>query len=250
MESLDETGKSVSSKMGFFKYVFNFDEDSKNDIMNIIQYALLAVIPVVVLNKTMQKFVPEADEEKGSFEILAEVVIQIIFMFLGLLIIHRIICYIPRYSGTKYPDFNINCIILSVLVIVLSLQTKLGEKVSILVDRVSELWEGKKDDDTKKGKGKKNGVKVSQPISQGQSAMTQSLYAGSTNMGASSDGTSISSLPTMPTAQQQQQLPDYNAMHRSEFNPMPGAATPGMDNGGMIMAANEVLGGSAFGANF
>jgi len=177
-------------------------------------------------------------------------VIQIIFMFLGLLIIHRMICYIPRYSGTKYPDFNINCIILSVLVIVLSLQTKLGEKVSILVDRVSELWEGKKEDEKKGGKGKKNGVKVSQPISQGQSAMTQSLYAGSTNMGASSDGTSISSLPTMPTAQQQQ--PDYNAMHRSEFNPMPGAATPGMgmDNGGMILAANEVLGGSAFGANF
>jgi hypothetical protein len=52
----------------------------------------------------------------------------------------------------------------------------------------------------------------------------------------------------MPTAQQQQ--PDYNAMHRSEFNSMPGAATPGMDGGGMILAANEVLGGSAFGANF
>jgi hypothetical protein len=67
-------------------------------------------------------------------------------------------------------------------------------------------------------------------------------------MGATSDGTSISQLPSMPSTQQQ--LPDYNAMHRSEFNPMVGAATPGMDNGGMIMAANEVLGGSSFGANF
>ena len=247
MESLEDTGKVSSSKLGFFKYVFNFDEDSKNDIMNIIQYALLAVIPVVILNKTMQKFVPEADEEKGSFEILAEIIIQIIFMFLGLLIIHRIINYIPRYSGTKYPDFNINCIILSVLLIVLSLQTKLGEKVSILVDRISELWEGKKDD--KKKNGKKGGnVKVSQPISQGQSAIAQSLYSGSSNMGATSDGTSISQLPSMPSTQQQ--LPDYNAMHRSEFNPLVGAATPGMDNGGMIMAANEVLGGSSFGANF
>jgi len=33
---------------------------------------------------------------------------------------------------------------------------------------------------------------------------------------------------------------------------MPGAATPGMGDqfGGMIMAANEALGGSAFGANW
>jgi hypothetical protein len=72
MDSLEETSK-VSSKMTFFKYVFNFDEDSKNDMMNIVQYAVLAIIPIIVLNKTMQKYVPEADEEKGSAEILAEV---------------------------------------------------------------------------------------------------------------------------------------------------------------------------------
>ena len=40
------------------------DEDSKQEILNIMQYALLAVIPVVVLNKSIQRFVPEADEEK------------------------------------------------------------------------------------------------------------------------------------------------------------------------------------------
>ena len=83
MDSLEETSK-VSSKMTFFKYVFNFDEDSKHDMMNVVQYAVLAIVPIIVLNKTMQKYVPEADEEKGSAEILAEVVFQIVFMFLGL----------------------------------------------------------------------------------------------------------------------------------------------------------------------
>jgi len=41
-------------------------------------------------------------------------------------------------------------------------------------------------------------------------------------------------------------------MYRNDATPMPGAATPGMGDsyGGMIMAANEVLGGSAFGANW
>jgi hypothetical protein len=247
MDSLEETSK-VSSKMTFFKYVFNFDEDSKHDMMNIVQYAVLAIIPIVVLNKTMQKYVPEADEEKGSAEILAEVIFQIVYMFLGLFFIHRVISYIPRYSGTKYPEYHVVYNILSTLLVLLSLQTKLGEKVSILFDRVAELWEGKSEDDKKKKKGKGN-VKVTQPISQGQSAITQSLYTGNTNMGASSDGTSISQLPTVSTQQQQQQQPDYNSMYRNDNNPMVGAATPGFEQP-MIMAANEALGGSAFGSNF
>lgn len=245
MDSLEETSK-VSSKMTFFKYVFNFDEDSKHDMMNVVQYSVLAIIPIIVLNKTMQKYVPEADEEKGSAEILAEVIFQIVYMFLGLFFIHRVISYIPRYSGTKYPEYHVIYNILSTLLVLLSLQTKLGEKVSILFDRVAELWEGKKDDDKKKKKGKGN-VKVTQPISQGQSVITQSLYTGNTNMGASSDGTSISQLPTIPSGQQQQ--PDYNSMYRNDNNPMVGAATPGFEQP-MIMAANEALGGSAFGSNF
>ena len=165
MESLDELSKTSNGKHGFFKHVFNFDEQSKAEMLNIVQYAVLALIPVVILNKIMQRYVPEADDEKGSIEISAEILAQVIAMFLVMLIIHRIITFVPTYSGEKYAEFNLTHIILAMLVIILSLQTKLGEKVSILVDRLIELWEGPKD--TKKGKGKGN-VKVSQPISQNQ----------------------------------------------------------------------------------
>jgi len=51
----------------------------------------------------------------------------------------------------------------------MSLQTKLGEKVSILADRVMELWDGTSSDKKKKA-GKNGAVKVSQPIS-GQQMM-------------------------------------------------------------------------------
>ena len=66
MESLDELTKATSGKPGFFKHVFNFNDDSKSEMMNIVQYAVLALIPVIIMNKAMQKFVPEADEEKVS----------------------------------------------------------------------------------------------------------------------------------------------------------------------------------------
>ena len=164
MDSSDESNK------GFFKHVFNFDDDSKSEILNIIQYALIAIIPVVLLNKTIGKYVPEADDKKGSLEISAEIVIQVIVTFIGLLLIHRIITFIPPYSETKYPDFNIVYVILAILMITMSLQTKLGEKVSVLADRVMELWNGP---DKNKKKGKNGNVKVSQPISGQQMIMPQ-----------------------------------------------------------------------------
>jgi len=195
-----ESSGGNDSKKNFVKHVFSFDDDSKSEILNIIQYSLIALIPVVVLNKTMAKYIPEADENKGTLEIVAEVLIQVISMFMGLLVIHRVITFVPTYSGTKYPEYNITFIVLAVLMITLSLQTKLGEKVGILFDRVTELWSGP----TQKPGEKKGNVKVSQPISGqgqilpqqqmlvnpaasiGQAAMNQSIYT---------DGTSIGSLP-------------------------------------------------------
>jgi len=232
---MDNSDESKS----FFKHVFNFDDDSKSEILNILQYSVIAIIPIVILNKTMQKYVPEADDKKSSLEVTAEILIQIIVMFIGLLIVHRIITYIPTYSGAKYPDFHIVYIILAVLMITMSLQTKLGEKVSILVDRIMELWNGKKEDK----KGKKNGqVKVSQPIS------------GQQPMGGYTDGTAISSLPTYDatqgnqTSMQPQQMPNYDAMYRQDTTPLVAAATPGMTESMEPMAANSVLGGGSFGS--
>jgi hypothetical protein len=240
MDSSDESNKN------FFKHVFNFDDDSKSDILNIIQYALVAIIPIVILNKTIGKYVPEADDKKSSLEITAEVIIQIIVTFMGLLIIHRIITFIPTYSGSKYPEFHIVYIILAIMMITMSLQTKLGEKVNILVDNVMTLWNGKPANNKKNGK---NGVKVSQPIS-GQQILqppSQSNY---------SDGTAISSLPTndlqygSENTVQAQQLPNYNNMYRQDTTPLVGAATPGVsqESFGPVAASEFLGGGSSFGS--
>jgi len=236
MESLDELSKSSSGKPGFIKHVFNFNEDSKAEIMNIVQYSVLALIPVVVINKLMQRFVPEANEDNSSLQISVEVLAQVLVMFLGILLIHRIITFVPTYSGEKYADFSITNIILAMLIIILSLQTKLGEKVSILVDRLMELWDGPKDTKGKKGQ---TNVKVSQPISQNQMAMSQSLNSSGT--------TSISSLP-MNSPAPTQQLPDYNNMYQQDPTPLVGAASPTTESFGPL-AANEI-GGGAFGSAF
>ena len=231
--------ESSDDSKSFIKHVFNFNDDSKSEILNIVQYALISIIPIVILNKTMQKYVPEAEEEKSSLEILAEIVVQIISMFLGLLLIHRIITFVPTYSGEKYPDFNVIYTILAVLLITLSLQTKMGEKVSLLVERVNELWNGKKQVNRKNGT-----VKITQPISgqqQQQQQQQQSVY---------NDGTSINSLPTSDMAAVQnslnkQQLPNYDKMYRQDNNPLVNASSPDQ-----IESFSEPVAASEFGGGF
>jgi len=244
MESLDNATKSSS---GFFKYVFNFDEDSKGDLLNIIQYALLAIIPVVSINKLMQNYVPEADDDKGNLELSMEIILQTIGMFIAIFFINRMITYIPTYSGIKYPDFSVIFIILAVLMITLSLQTKLGEKVSILSDRLVELWNG--NSETKKKGARKGNVRVSQPISQGNGGapqmQSQNQMAMNQAMG-DNYSTSISMLPSDP------QIPDYSNMTKQQNTPLINAAVPGMGdpyaNG--PVAANEGFAGGMFGGAF
>jgi len=166
MDLKDEFGGAANSnplKKTFLNHVFSTTEEGKAEILNVVQYSLLGVIPIVLLNKLIQRFIPEADSEKSSLEILAEILIQLIIMFVGIVLIHRIITYIPTYSEFKYESLTLTNVILAFLIIVLSIQTKLGIKVNILVDRLADLWNGDSESKNSSSKAKKN-VRVSQPV--------------------------------------------------------------------------------------
>ena len=239
METLDEITKSVKPS-GFVNHVFNFNDESKDEMMNIVQYAVLAILPVIILNKATQRLIPEADDEKGTPEIAIEVILQTVSMFLGILIIHRIITYIPTHSGVKYSPLSVTSNILAVLVIILSLQTKLGEKVSILVDRAVDAWEG---DEKSKLKKRPANVKVSQPILQNQQ-ISQSL--GSSGSGS----TPISQLPVAPqiTKPQQEYVNTYHQSNTYGTQPQASYMNNQMMEQSEPMAAN--FGGSSFGSTF
>lgn len=142
MDSLEDSKMTGGAKMSFFSHVFNLNDESKSEFMNVMQYSLLALIPVIAVNKLMNAYVPEADDEKGSLEIVFEIVFQIVVLFIAIILIHRMITYIPTQSGKKYSELNMITVIIPMLVILLSLQTKLGEKVSIIHGRIMNYWNG------------------------------------------------------------------------------------------------------------
>jgi hypothetical protein len=149
MDNFIETSKETHNT--FFSHVFSTSEDGKAEILNVVQYVILAIIPIVVLNKTIQRLIPDADPDKSSLEITVELLIQLIIIVIGIVLIHRIITYIPTYSGFKYEHLTLTSSILSFLIIVLSIQTKLGIKVNIIIERLDELWNGTSENVQKKG---------------------------------------------------------------------------------------------------
>ena len=223
----------TANKEGFIGHVFNFNANAKEEMMNIVQYAILAVIPVVLLNKSIQRFIPEVDDEKSSLEIVVEVVVLLIFMFLGIFFIDRLVTFVPTYSTKKYEPLSVINIILSMLVITLSLQTRLGEKVSILVDRVNEMWSGSSEDDGKKKKKKKRGTSVNANANASSQSNPVSMPASSPP-----GSTSIGTLPPV----------NYDSMYQQQPTPLVNAAEPSMETF-EPMAANSG-GGGAFGSAF
>ena len=159
-------GESTSSfnKMsgsGFVNHVFNFDETSKSNMTNMCQYILLGLIPIVVVLKLIKTYIPEDDDNKGTFELTFEVVLQLFSIFFAIYFIDRIVRYIPTYSGLDYHKFNEINFILPILIILVTMQTKLGAKINIIYDRGCDMWNGNSSNIPLTNG---NNVRVSQPI--------------------------------------------------------------------------------------
>ena len=125
-----------TKKRNFFTHVFDFDDDSRHEMLNIAQYAVLATILVALLNKGFELYMPEPEKEKGAPALALETVLQIVLTFVGLVFIHRIVDSIPTFSGKKYGTYNMIPVILPVLVVMLSLNSGVGRKVAMLFDKI------------------------------------------------------------------------------------------------------------------
>ena len=81
-------------KMGpvsFFNYVFNFDSDNKAILLNMFQYIIIALIPIVLILKFVKEYIPEDDEKKDNLEILLEILLQLGVLFVAIYFIDKII---------------------------------------------------------------------------------------------------------------------------------------------------------------
>jgi hypothetical protein len=192
-----------------------------------LQYTLLTIIPVLLILRGIKHIIPEDDESKGSLEILAESVGQVILIMLAIWFTNKIIYYIPTYSGEDYPKYNEISFIIPFIIILATMQTKLGAKFNILIDRFTAMLFGKKDDQKGQQQQGQNVVRVSQPLAgQGQGQVqihqpSQADYLDRSQLLPSNP--MMSSMPTKFPAQnlqQQQPVQDMNNMYMQSPEPM------------------------------
>lgn len=208
----------------FLSHVFDGTPEGNAEFMNIAQYSLMGIIPVVALNKLVQTYIPDIDFEKSTLELTVEIALQVMIMFVGVVIIHRGVTYFPTYSGFKYEDVSITSVVLAFLIIMLSVQTKLGMKVNILYDRVLEIWNGEPQP-TKENMEQRKEINISQRQMM-QPEIDEDYYA--------------TGPPAPQSTSRSQQLEEQQ-----------GQQVPSLGSSlqGGPMAANTIIGG-AFGSSF
>lgn len=203
----------------FFTYMMKLDENNKNELVNLIQYSVFAIIPVMVILKVVKYFSPEYDETKGSLEIIVESLLQITFIISAIWFANKAIRYFPTYSGVKYSDFDSISFIIPLLIIIMTMQSNLGSKVNILFDRTMELWNGEQN-----------------TTNQSQSQTNENIIPHQQNYDESQllpNNPMMTSMPPM----QPDSKPDFNNMYQNAMH-----SSTGQIESFKPMAANEVMG--------
>ena len=253
---------NTAHKDSFLKHVFNFDQDSKGEMINIIQYCILALVPISLLSSVIDYMFPKVDKTKGSLELLVEALGQLCVTFVALVFFHRIMTYFATWSGLEHTPLNFPSLIIIFLLLAMSWrQGKVGKKLHAVSKRVltfprDNYW----DPDTKKAGSKRGGnvVKVTQPLSSG-GILPPPIATKQKSVAAQRDAKLTdymetqkqiaAELPTGPTPKTNNQVaasgevgvyPSYQNMYSN------GAGSGSADVGSAgqePMAANEAMGG-------
>lgn len=142
MEGIECDGDGVGCMEGgstdnsFMGYMFSMNNMEKGELLNLIQYICLAIIPLIIFIKVLHIYTPKYNEYKGSVEILVEVILYIVILSIVFWFINKFILYIPNYSKIKYDNINLFSMILPVVFILFTLEPNLNKKVLLLSNRL------------------------------------------------------------------------------------------------------------------
>ena len=256
---MENTTKVTTSEKTFTSHVFNFDDETKNRLMNITQYLAIAFIPLVILNhiltKLFSQFGTENQEIKiekaSSIQLLAEIMLELALSLGIAFYVDKFVTYFTPYSGSDHDELNlVNLVFMAVPFKTYTFGSSMGMKTKELLNRFDELVFGDDEENKKPIVHKKNtNVKVSQPISgRPHTAPTHAVSRADY------------------VQQHQNQIPPQESLLNSNNNGMYGGPTTPLVNAQMPSnntenfenmmpismepaAANGVLGGS-FGSSF
>ena len=235
---MEEINNEVNKTNSFLSHMFSFDNDTKNELLNIGQYAVISIIPLIALVKLIDGLLPNFDPTKGNIELTGEILVHLTLLIIAVFLVDRLVKYIPTYSGKSHKAINF----LNIVIMFYLTTDKIGEKITELSSRVNDMWNGSlKPVEGIENKKDNNKVKVTQPIKQVQKPQPthQASRADYLNTHEQMTATQNHQNAVMEQAPQQQQNGASNDMYNSMGYEGP------VNQMGMMepMAANDALGG-------
>lgn len=110
-------------------------DGEKVELINMFQYIILAIIPILLIVRLMKNYIPPASNIKGSVEIAVELIVQLVILVSFFFLIHKLILFIPTYTKQNYPSIQFFPILLPLLFILFTLDKNMGEKAQLLLER-------------------------------------------------------------------------------------------------------------------
>jgi hypothetical protein len=96
---MDDIQVGGDGSKSFFSYMISLNPNEKNDLLNMAQYSILVIIPIIIILKLMKQYIPSENDKKASIEILIELVLQLIIIFGSFWFIHKFESHISFIKG-------------------------------------------------------------------------------------------------------------------------------------------------------
>ena len=135
MEKTDDSFIGGGSQGSFVSYMFSMSDGEKVELINMFQYIILAIIPILLIVRLMKNYIPPVSNTKGSVEVAVELVVQLVILVSLFFLIHKLILFIPTYTKQNYPSIQFFPVLLPLLFILFTLDKNMGEKAQLLLQR-------------------------------------------------------------------------------------------------------------------
>jgi hypothetical protein len=135
MEKTDDSFIGGGSQGSFVSYMFSMSDGEKVELINMFQYIILAIIPILLIVRLMKNYIPPVSNTKGSVEVAVELVVQLVILVSFFFLIHKLILFIPTYTKQNYPSIQFFPVLLPLLFILFTLDKNMGEKAQLLLQR-------------------------------------------------------------------------------------------------------------------
>ena len=125
-----------SNTSSFISYMFSISDGEKIELINTFQYIILAIIPILLIIKVINNYVPPFDNKKSTVEISVELIVQLVLLFGFFFFIHKLILFIPTYTKQQYPNIQFLPVVLPLLFVLFNLDKNFGEKAQLIMNRL------------------------------------------------------------------------------------------------------------------